>query len=721
MSPSPAGGIDIKDVIEVIERRKWWLILGTLVGLVLGVGVYLLIPPTYTANTKILVEPQGVPEAYVQATVTLEIETRLNTLRERVTSYANLNLLIDAIGPDRLDPSGKADREKLMNQIRGNLDVVFEGGGKSLVSVFELVYSSGDPEVAADVVREMSALFISENIKDRAAQASATADFLDRELTRLRREVSSQEEMIRQFRFERMGSLPSQLDTNLRELDRLNLALASSLEQQEATSQRLTLLRQQLDTSRSKVAPGLSEPGALSAALAASRIELRQAERIYTDEHPSVKRLRTEIADLNAKLIASPESAPAPTDASALNNPVLAEIQRNIDAAALELNGQRRQEAGIRERVAELQRRVDSTPEREQELQELTRDYNNLTETYRDLLSKKYEAALARNLEQAQQGERFKVLQPARTPSSPSWPDIRLIVPAGVGAGLVVVILMILVSEFRNPAFRSVERLTRALGLPVVASIPRIDNDQIYEEPPPEDLDPKLVVHTAPESAPAEQYRGFLPAFLDSENCRVVMVTSAARGDGKTLTCMNLALTLTSDLNKRVLVIDGDLRRPKVHRLVQVSRRKGLSNILMDKAKLSECALNSKIPRLSVLPAGPSVKNPLTLLTDARFLELLQEARRSYDVIMIDSPPLLPVVDTKILRKMADMVLFVVRADATPRDAVVRSLGELRDVTGIVFNQVSPGSFRRYYYYDAYSRYAYGDPTSEDEEDARNV
>jgi succinoglycan biosynthesis transport protein ExoP len=181
---------------------------------------------------------------------------------------------------------------------------------------------------------------------------------------------------------------------------------------------------------------------------------------------------------------------------------------------------------------------------------------------------------------------------------------------------------------------------------------------------------------------------------------------------------MNLALTLSSDLNKRVLVIDGDLRRPKVHRLVQVSRRKGLSNILMDQAKLSECALNSKIPRLSVLPAGPSVKNPLALLTDARFLDLLQEARRSYDVIMIDSPPLLPVVDTRILRKMADMVLFVVRADGTPRDAVVRSLGELRDVAGIVFNQVSPGSFRRHYYYDAYSRYAYGDPTSDDEESA---
>ena len=85
---------------------------------------------------------------------------------------------------------------------------------------------------------------------------------------------------------------------------------------------------------------------------------------------------------------------------------------------------------------------------------------------------------------------------------------------------------------------------------------------------------------------------------------------------------------------------------------------------------------------------------------------------------MIDSPPLLPVVDTKILRRMADMVLFVVRADATPRDGVIRSLAGMRGVAGVVFNQVSPGSFRRYYYYDAYSRYAYGDPPAAEGSDA---
>ena len=278
----------------------------------------------------------------------------------------------------------------------------------------------------------------------------------------------------------------------------------------------------------------------------------------------------------------------------------------------------------------------------------------------------------------------------------------------GVGVGI---------AEFRYPAFRSVARMTQMIGLPVFASIPRIDNAVIYETPPTGDVDPRIVVHTAPESTPAEQYRGFLPVFLDASDCQVILVTSATRGDGKTLTCMNLAASLATDLDKRVLVIDSDLRRPTVHRAVRVSRALGLSTILNGRATIEECAVNSKIPGLSILPAGPLVRNPLALITGNAFLAMIEEARKRYDLILVDSPPLLPVVDTRILRRMADMLIFVVRADATPRQAVLRSLKEMSDVAGVVFNNVSPGSFRRYYYYDAYSRYAYAEEPAEFDEE----
>jgi capsular exopolysaccharide synthesis family protein len=396
-------------------------------------------------------------------------------------------------------------------------------------------------------------------------------------------------------------------------------------------------------------------------------------------------------------------------------------LQQEIETAQLDLNARKRHEKRIRSAIEVLQAKVEATPVREQELVSLTRDYANLTDTYHALLGKKYEAAISRNLEQAQKGQQFKLLRPARVPGKPSWPDPLILTPAGVVLGLAVVGLLIVISEIRHPAFRSVDRLTRMIGLPVFASIPRIDNNAIYEVDPSGDVEPKLVVYTAPDSSPAEQYRGFLPIVLEAEDCKVILVTSATRGDGKSLTCMNLAISVATDLNKRILLIDSDMRRPTAHRLLRISRQNGLSNILEGKAELDDCAVNSKIPRLAVLPAGPTPRNPLTLLTGKRFLELLEYARESFDLVFIDSPPLLPVVDTRILREMADMLVFVVRADATPPQAAVRSLRNLHGAAGVIFNGVSPGAFRRYYYYDAYSRYAYGDDQPEADEEARSV
>ncbi len=702
------SAFQLEDALEILERRKWWIAIATAVGLVIGTALTFALPAQYEATTTILVVPQQVPEDFVRSAVALSVAQQIESLHHRVTTLPNLTRLIKEVGEERLNLGGTRTREDLMEDIRDTLTVEIEPG-REYAPLFEIAYTSRDPEVAADVARAFAKLFIDENIQDRSQQAQATTQFLDRELDRIRQEVTEQEEKLGLFRQERMGSLPSELDTNLRTLDRLNFELANNLESQESASQRIALLRRQADA-------GTDSPSTLVQALTEARQRLFEMERTYTDEHPNVLHLKAQIERLEAQ-IAEPPATASGNSTAAVTDPRLIALQPEIANAQLELDARKRREERIRAEIESLQGKVADAPVLEQEMKTMTRDYTELIDTYHSLLAKKYEAAISRNLEEAQQGQQFKLHRPARIPEKPSWPDPLILVPAGVGGCLAFVAILIAIGEFRSPAFRSVGRLTRMVGLPVFASIPQINKDEIYDVTPDGGVDPKLVVFTAPESAVAEQYRGFLPAFIGAENCKVILVTSAQRGDGKSLTCMNLAISLAIDLDKRVLVIDSDMRRPTQHRLVRISRKPGLSDILQGIAKLEDCAVNSKIPNVTVVPAGPLARNPLTLIAGDSFLKLIDYARASYDIVVIDSPPLLPVVDTRILRNMADMIVFVVRADATPPEAALRSLKSLRDVAGVVFNSVSAGSFRRYYYYDAYSRYAYGEASAETDEE----
>jgi polysaccharide chain length determinant protein (PEP-CTERM system associated) len=703
------GSFDLQDIIEIALRRWRWVAVGGVVGLALGAAAYMVLPRSYEATTTILVEPQGVPESYVRSTITLDVDQRIRTLHQRVTSHKNLNDLIDLVGAERLDPTGRLPRDVLMNEIAENLSVSVEAPRERErgASIVEIRFEGEHPDVLADSVRQIADLFIAENRKDRAQQAASTSEFLETELSRIRFEVTAQESRIRDFRTENIGALPSQLDANNRELDRLSEALSANLESQERLAGQMTLLR--------GGEGGVAAPGSLSAALQSARGDLMEAKRVYTENHPNILSLRAQIKQMEEELA----DELAATDAGGRStDPALAQ---DLQAVKLALASRSREEDHLRGRIAETERNIAKTPKNEQRLLELTRDYETLQDTYKLLLGNKHDAALARNLEAAQMAEQFKLLRPARTPTEPYSPDPFVVIPAGFAGGLALSLLLILWSEIRTPAFHSVETLARRLGLPVFAAIPDLDRDRIYDGfPLPEQLDWRLVVACAPNSAAAEQYRGFAPHFLEREKCRTILVTSAQPGDGKSITCTNLACTLAADVGRRVLLIDADLRRATQHKIAGVEREPGLSDVLLANADLREC-VRPLISNLSLLPAGTSPENPLALLTSEAFLKLCEQAAENYEVVLIDSPPILPVIDAKILRRMADMVVFVVRAGVSPSGGVMRSMRELSGVGGVVFNRVSSGAFKRYYYYDAYSQYEYSDSQNAGDQPSRDV
>ena len=215
-------------------------------------------------------------------------------------------------------------------------------------------------------------------------------------------------------------------------------------------------------------------------------------------------------------------------------------------------------------------------------------------------------------------------------------------------------------------------------------------------------FDPRLIAALAPASLAAEQYRSLRARIKRAEGNRVlrsIAVTSPAKGDGKSLTSANLALTMAQEFHQRVLLVDGDLRRPCLHRLFGFEPRPGLSDVLMGGAELQDVMISIPDQQLTLLPAGSPPAHPTELLGSATMQRIFDTLRREHDRIIIDMPPVAPLADLQVVAPLVDGLLLIVRAGVTQKPAIERALSglDLNKVLGLVLNASdAPGVEDRY-------------------------
>jgi capsular exopolysaccharide synthesis family protein len=232
-------------------------------------------------------------------------------------------------------------------------------------------------------------------------------------------------------------------------------------------------------------------------------------------------------------------------------------------------------------------------------------------------------------------------------------------------------------------------------------------------EPPPErevHLDRHLVAALAPQSLAAEQYRSLRTRISRAETgraVRVIIVTSPAKGDGKSLTAANLALAMGEEFSQRVLLIDADLRRPSVHHLFGLPESPGLTDVLMGGTPLDDALVTLADHNLTVLPSGVPPSHPAELLGSAAMRRILDTLRTRFDRVILDMPPVSPLADVHIAAAMADGILMIVRAGMTQKPAIERALAglDMTKVLGLVLNEV--GAEANYQDYAGY-RYIAG-------------
>jgi polysaccharide biosynthesis transport protein len=269
-------------------------------------------------------------------------------------------------------------------------------------------------------------------------------------------------------------------------------------------------------------------------------------------------------------------------------------------------------------------------------------------------------------------------------------------------------------AEMTDKSFRNPDEIRRRLGLAVIGHIPALSMPKAGLLVPAGKIDARIVVHHRPKSAEAEAFRGVRTALYFStkgKGHQVIQITSPNPGDGKSTLSANLAVAIAQS-GKRVVLVDCDFRKPKVHKIFGVNPDVGLASVIAGDADLAGAIQSCEVPGLSLLPCGPRPANPAELLTSQRFQELLDEIKPMFDFVLIDTPPLLAVSDPAVVAARVDGVLLTIRITRKTRPAAERARETLAamgaNIIGVVVNDLQTGNGSGLYGYSYGSGNGYG-------------
>jgi capsular exopolysaccharide synthesis family protein len=290
------------------------------------------------------------------------------------------------------------------------------------------------------------------------------------------------------------------------------------------------------------------------------------------------------------------------------------------------------------------------------------------------------------------------VCNPARPVRSPISPKNMVIIPLGVVVGLIVGLGLAFFIEYLDTSVKTIDDVERSLQAPVLGVIPQ---------------NVGIILEEGAESPHAEAYRVLRTNLLFSrknESWNTVSVLSGGAGEGKSTTLFNLA-TIFAQNGQRVLVVDSDLRRPMLHKILHLSNTMGLTDFLLKQRSLEEVIQKTKLPTLDFLASGKLPSSSMSILGSAQMKETIQELKRRYEFIFFDSPPLLGVSDASILASEMDMVLQVIQYRRYPQPMTLRAKQMILKVggnlMGIVLNNINMSQDENYYYYSGYYEYQY--------------
>jgi capsular exopolysaccharide synthesis family protein len=716
------------DYLRMLYKRRWVAIPGFLFVFVTGAIGSIRTVPIYEARTQLLIEKDAKRATSINSvledreswyeddfyptqqrillsrTLALRTAERLEkTFRpEEVPAASAVSFSVSGIvsaavggvmslvGSDApAAPRGPAD-EALEASAEASAKAGRILGGLSITPVrnsrvFVLQFRSPDRWFATAAVNAHAAEYIAQSLEFRAAATQQMDKWLTASLEEQRKAVAESEARLQQYR-EANGTVPVSERDNIvvQKLAALNQSLVEA---------RLERVNREVDY---KMLTELEATGQPLDAFPAIM------------QNDSVKRIKAEMASRQAEVDrlvslgageALPQMQGARRQLQTVKDSLQMEVTRIVTAVRTAYDTARAREQELQRNLNAQQGETLGLSKRMIDYAALEREANSNRQLYESLLTRVKETGAASDY----QGTNIQVIDRAEIPSSAVLPRTQRDLLVAALGGCLLAMGLAFGFEYFDSRIKSPEEIKAHLGLPFLGLVPAVAGTAEKGEAP-------LLQSDVP-VAFSESIRAIRTAVLFSsteEQAHSVVVTSTGPSEGKTVISSSLAITL-AQAGQRTLVIDADMRRPRMHEALDRPQEPGLSNVLVGEVKATDAVRTTSVPNLSVLAAGHIPPNPAELLGSKKYGDLLADLKTRFDWIIIDAPPVMPVTDASVVAHSAGGVLFVIGSEMTPRQTAATAIEQLRGANarfiGAVLNRAN--ITRHAYYYAPYYRKEY--------------
>ena len=689
----------IQSIVQFLKKRLWIVATTAFLGLVGGILVNHFSQKLYTAMASIEIESEDISSQFrleqMQGLAGSEdtsekLDTEIEILHSRNLAMETIKELhldskpdfVPLVGGKPWDMSKPTVREMLISNFRGSLKIV-RLGHTDIVQIFA---TSRNAEMASLMVNTLIDRYIEHSFRENYAATAKISTWLDEKLNGMKTKLEESQAHI----------LDLQKDIGVYGIDQSHSVVVANLEElnkQYADAEVDRLLKESRMQEIRSSPPDVIDAaiGSTDPALAAGKQRLAQLNTDYTSlmqtygtSYPRAKALKAQIDELQRSLDREEKAQ-------------IARAEKEFDAAE---NNESKLLAALNQREQDAY----GKGEKAMEYELARRDYETNRLLYDGLQQRLQEASIMAGLHSTA----IHTVDNADTPTLPSYPRRTFNQGVGMALGFAVGVAIAFLLEAVDTNLKTMTEIEQTLQLPLLAAIPEVDADHL--------LPAKFKEHAVTPGASswskiAEALRGMRTSILLSSPGappKVIMIVSTRPSEGKSSVACLTAITFALNGSK-VLLVDGDLRRPAIHLRFRMGKGLGLSSVLSGKATLREAVSEwPDLPNVHILTSGPVPPLPSELLSSKQMEDVLAQARAEYDFVIIDTPPVLAVTDASVLGRLVDAAILIIRYNAAQKQVVRRCIDLLeRSGTHLLGVAVNAVDFTAPEYSDYYGRKYY--------------